>query len=290
MSDGLLVSVGPGLAFCFDLADDLLRRVERFLAYFTRPDAPPASEPIGIGSEAPPAEVDAGDVVLEEPPLIVRRSGALTLFELPRVWAWCDAGRGRAGIQAHQAPAAELDLFVGLTLAPMLLELAPARGWLGVHAAAVAIDGTGILLPGPSGAGKSTIFAGVHRTGHGVLSDDLVWLRPAAQGTTMHAFPRGGDAMPGPTADAAPLGVIVCPTIVDRTRSRLLPLDFAPTLEVLVDQGGFLSAGAPAGERFRTLVRIARSIPAYRLEAGRRRMEAPSLLDELSASLRSASK
>lgn len=282
MTGSLRVSVGPGLAFRFDLPESLLHRVARFLDYFTRGEPSPADNPVPVTSEPQVVAASEGSVLLEEPPLVVRQAGEVVLFELPRVRAWCDGARGRARVVLDRPSDAELDLFVGLALAPMLLELAPSRGWLGVHAAGVAIGDAGILLPGPSGAGKSTIFRHVHRAGHGVLSDDLVWLLPSADGATMCAFPRGGvDPVPDPTADAVPLRAIVCPVIAGGDDNRLSPLDFPKALEILVDQGGFLGSGAAAGDRFRALVRLARSVLAYRLEAGRRRRETPTLLARL---------
>ncbi len=49
-----------------------------------------------------------------------------------------------------------------------------------LHAAAVARDGTAVLLSGPSGAGKSTLAYAAHLAGLTVVSDDMVWvqLRP----------------------------------------------------------------------------------------------------------------
>ncbi len=281
----LHITVGPGLAFRFDLPEKLLRRVERFLYYFaggekSREVSPEASpSPVRVTSD-PPAEETPASTLLEEPPLVVRRTAELTLFELPRIRAWCDTASGRAGIHVRHPSDSELDLFIGLALAPMLIELAPSRGWLGIHAAAVAIEGAGILLPGPSGAGKSTIFTHMHRAGYGVLSDDLVWLRPAVAGPTMYAFPRGGP-VPGPSADRVALRAIVCPIIAGTAGNRLSPMAFPEVLETLIDQGGFLTSGAPAGDRFRALVRVARSVPAYRLEAGRRRREVPAMLADL---------
>ena len=285
----LHVSIGPGLGFRFDLPDGLRQRVGRFLENFRKRQSQLVAEPVCVTSEPPALATDGGTLLLEEPPLVVRRAGELIVFELPRIQAWCDGAHGRAGIVIQQPSDVELDLFVGLALAPMLIELAPSRGWLGVHAAGIAIGGVGILLPGPSGAGKSTIFRGAHRAGHGVLSDDLVWLHPSASGTTMVAFPRGTgvEPAPGPTADDVALRAIVCPVIAGG-ENRLRPLVFSDALDVLVDQGGFLTTGAPAGDRFRALVRLARSVPAYRLEAGRRRQDVPALLADLAGSLAQA--
>ena len=47
------------------------------------------------------------------------------------------------------------------------------RGWLPVHAGAVAIGGRALLLAGASGAGKSTLVAALARRGHRILADDI---------------------------------------------------------------------------------------------------------------------
>jgi hypothetical protein len=49
-----------------------------------------------------------------------------------------------------------------------------------LHAAAIARDGTAVLLAGASGAGKSTLAYAAHLAGLTVVSDDIVWvqLRP----------------------------------------------------------------------------------------------------------------
>jgi hypothetical protein len=47
------------------------------------------------------------------------------------------------------------------------------RGWLPVHASAVAIGGQAVLFAGESGAGKSTTAAALYARGHKVLTDDV---------------------------------------------------------------------------------------------------------------------
>ncbi len=280
------VTVGPGLSFRFELPVNLLGRIERFLGHFTgNGDARSATAPIPVTSESLPEAAAAPRTLLEEPPLLVRRAGELVLFELPRIRAWCDGALGRAGICMEQPSDTELDQFTALALAPMLIELAASRSWLGVHAAGVAIGDFGILLPGPSGAGKSTIFGQMHRAGHGVLSDDLMWLRPAPGGPRMVAFPRGGRAeqVPAPTADEVVLRAIVCPTVSSGAKTRLRPLAFPAALQSLIRQGGFLTSGAQARDRFGAFVHLARSVPAYRLEVGWRRPDAPAVLARLAA-------
>ena len=295
----LLVPVGTGLTFRFERLPEPLRlRVEKYLAYFLHQPFSPGSSPIRVSAEPPgkdPSQFTTSargaavpTTLLEEPPLVVRQVGNITQFEMPGILAWCSAAEARGGICLERASETDLDLFVGLALAPMLIELAISRNWLAIHAAAVTIDGIGILLPGPSGAGKSTIFSQVHRAGHPVLSDDLVWIAPLADDPRLVAFPRGSptESVPWPTTSDVALRAIICPEIAaDGASSCLTPLALPELLEVLLGQGGFLSPGAAAGDRFRALVRLAQSVPGYRLEAGRKRQEVPTLLARLAADL-----
>lgn len=51
-----------------------------------------------------------------------------------------------------------------------------ARGWMGVHGAALVKNGLAILLRAPSGGGKTTLaYAGARRT-YQALAEDVVWL------------------------------------------------------------------------------------------------------------------
>jgi hypothetical protein len=284
----LQVAIGPGLAFRFSLPAPLLRRIETFLGFFLDGDKDPEDEtrPLEIAAEAMEEVRDGMEVVVREPPLVVRRGGSVVSFELPCIQAWCDGERGLGGVVLDRPSDRQLELFVSLALAPLLIELASARGWFGIHAAGVAIEGTGFLLPGPSGAGKSTIVADAHGAGLGVLSDDLLWLRPGPDGATMFPFPRGtyGGAVPMPNVSSAPVGAIVCPVVAGDASGRLVSLSASEALEILVAEGGFLGAGPAAGKRFAALVDVAGAVPAYRLEAGPR-SQTPGLLTQLARSL-----
>lgn len=284
----LLVPVGPGLAFRFDQMPCRLRtRIQDFLAYLCGKPATDLEAPIRIETTTRlPSAEPAGKKILSESDLSVYQAADQLVFELPSLQACCDIDEGQAEIYLNAPSDEAIDGFSSLVLAPMLIELAAARGWLGVHAAALAIEGYGLLLPGPSGVGKSTIFRSASKAGLQVLSDDLVWLAPSTHGRRLVAFPRGEStaAIPWPTADNVALRAIVCPRIVDRESNRLVPLAFPELLTALLEQGGFLSSGATAGRRFRGLARLARSVPGYRLEAGRNRDEVPTLLAGLAKS------
>ncbi len=280
----LRLAVGPGLGFRLeDQPEALIRRAAELLDRFVVGDDPADPPPIRITAEVPPVGVPAGSALVVAPPVEVRRMGELIFYDTPEILGWCDVRAGRGGVVAADPTGPQIERFVDQVLCAMLFELAPGRGWLGIHAAAVAFGGRGILLPGASGTGKSTIFAHARAAGLDVLSDDLVWLRQSGEGFRLHAFPRGDRPAAAPTADDVPLVAIVCPAIAPRAWSERVPTPLAETLGVLLTQSGFLGAGSAAGDRFRLLVRAARSVPGYRLEAGSDHRRVPALLREILA-------
>ena len=284
----LALAVAPELVFEFrDVEAKLLGAIAGFLEYY--PAARDRSDALVITDEPPP--LNPGDpapetLLVDAENVAVRRSGSVTLFELPGASAWCDSGTARAGIAAVDPSERTCELFVWRVLAGLLIELAETRGWLGLHAAAAVVEDRGLLLTGPSGCGKSTLVANLHGTGCGVLSDDLVWLRQGRDGFEAFPFPRGTarPAPPRPTVERAMLDAIVRPEIVDRNASRITDLPKADVLDVLVEESGFLGAAAATSRRFRALVRLADALPGFRLEAGRHQEEVPPLLAGLTAS------
>src|SRR5829696_1003226 len=67
-----------------------------------------------------------------------------------------------------------LRLFV---LGPVLATVLRQRGYLLLHASAVAVAGEAVLFLGSSGWGKSTTAAALHARGHGLVTDDVAVLR-----------------------------------------------------------------------------------------------------------------
>ena len=182
----------------------------------------------------------------------------------------------------------DLHAFAALGLPSLLLELGWRAGYIGVHAAAVTLNGAGVLLPGPSGCGKSTILREAARRGLGVLSDDLVWVRRDGNNHSLYPFPRGLPyaAPPAPTVRVATLGALVFPRIVRGARhSAAEPMSAAQALMGLVPEVSMLAGPAGAAPRFRDLGRLAAAVPAFALAAGSDRDGAIQVIEAVAGTL-----
>lgn len=71
-------------------------------------------------------------------------------------------------------PTTSEDLLRVFLLGGALGLLLDQRGYLVLHASAVALEGRVVVFVGSSGEGKSTTAAAMHRRGHPLLADDLV--------------------------------------------------------------------------------------------------------------------
>lgn len=67
----------------------------------------------------------------------------------------------------------------------MLGVLCHQRGYLVLHASAVAVEGRAAVLVGPRGVGKSTAAAAFHAEGYALLEDDVVGIRVDGDETTV---------------------------------------------------------------------------------------------------------
>lgn len=62
-------------------------------------------------------------------------------------------------------------------LGPVMGFVLLLRGYISLHACAVAVDGQAIAIVGPAGSGKSTTAAAFADRGHAILAEDVVTLR-----------------------------------------------------------------------------------------------------------------
>ncbi|HET6922878.1 MAG TPA: hypothetical protein VFI16_06995 [Anaeromyxobacteraceae bacterium] len=179
------------------------RRYHGFIRPGAAPDAPPA-----LRLTAAPGP-DHGRGVATGPARLVARSvDARTIQFHGDCRGTLDVERGIGRID-HGQPLESLDALLRLGLAA----IAPARGWLLLHGAAIDLrDGAGLALLGASGAGKSTAAATFESR-----CDDLVLVAPRRCGVEIAGTPywRG---RPG----TAPGSLIVCLEKGGRARARRL--------------------------------------------------------------------
>jgi hypothetical protein len=87
-----------------------------------------------------------------------------------------DRALGFAFGYVSPSTAADAPLLTSRFLEAALFYLLECRGFLGIHAAAVARAGRGLLLRGASGQGKTTLAYAAARRGFQALSEDVVWV------------------------------------------------------------------------------------------------------------------
>jgi hypothetical protein len=184
------------------------------------------------------------------------------------------------------------------------------RGFLGLHGAALARDGRGLLLRAPSGQGKSTLTYAAARRRFQAVAEDIVWIAPDSGALwgmpwafhllpdAAHLFPEldgrapvrqlnGEEKIavdleslrPGSTAPSAqPAGVILLRRLPGG-RSRLENASPAAAWEEWLAGGASRESEVPGyEERARALLA---GRPVYRLELGDDLEEAVDLLEGL---------
>jgi hypothetical protein len=95
--------------------------------------------------------------------------------------------RGGTRVQGTWRGGATLEDTATYLLGPILAFVLRLRGLVAVHAGAVEMDGTAVLLAGPAGAGKSTTAAAFALNGWPVLTDDVAVIVP--QGDRLEVVP-----------------------------------------------------------------------------------------------------
>lgn len=95
-----------------------------------------------------------------------------------RVWYRLEPGAGRDGVEM-------------LLTGPVLALAFQLQGQVQLHASAIAVGTTAVAFSAPHGAGKSTLAASFVRTGHALLTDDILPLDDAVEGIqAVHSLSR----------------------------------------------------------------------------------------------------
>jgi len=218
-----------------------------------------------------------------------------------------DPAAGIASICFSSAPNAESDLVPGL-VSLALLELASHRGFFGLHAAAVARDGLGYLLPGASGSGKTSLCLTLVREGFHYLSDDFIlmasgpgdlrcvpffrtsnldvaWAERFPELSFIHDLPPlvHGKRMldleqcyPGSHAAAVRPTYLLFPTIVAHAESAIRRITRRDAFCRLLPESRLSADVRTAKTHVRTLERLVRQCEAFEVHHGRDFLRAPA--------------
>jgi hypothetical protein len=106
----------------------------------------------------------------------------------------CNPSRGHTEVSITASALKQLWLVSHPLFTLPFLELMKRRGRYSIHAAGLAIDGQGLLLPAGSGSGKSTLALALLRAGFGFLGDDTLFLADDDGRLRVCAFPDEIDA------------------------------------------------------------------------------------------------
>jgi hypothetical protein len=237
----------------------------------------------------------------------VARRGDRLLYSLDRQgFLRLDLGERTASIWTTAHHPRDLDLVASL-VSIAVLELVSRRGLFGLHAAAVARDGVGYLLPGPSGSGKTSLCLTLVRDGFRYVTDDFLLLTAGAGDIRCLPFFRtfnldvawatrfpelsfvqdlpplpNGKRMfdpelcyPGSRAAAFRPACLLFPTIVTRAESTVRPISQQDALCRLLPQSRLSADPGTAEAHVRALGALARDSAAFELQHGRDFLGAP---------------
>jgi HPr Serine kinase C-terminal domain len=146
----------------------------------------------GASRAWPPEPIGPGRTVFEPPNGVLEyfdHSDQLFLDYEDRVRLRCTPCQGRIdlAITGTDPDDASLAAFSILTVA--LVETMKRFGQFSLHAAALALNGKGVLVAGSSGAGKSTMTVNLVRSGFDFLSDDTIFLSSSSNGVWVSGLP-----------------------------------------------------------------------------------------------------
>jgi hypothetical protein len=138
----------------------------------------------------PRLEVSWSSEMTGRPATTELRDGRAIMLMIEQGWADIDLPAGRAVI--HDRGPMTPDDLVHPFMTPAAAIMAMWHGRAAIHGGGVIVDGEAWGLLGDREAGKTTLMAWLHRSGFGILADDLVVL---ADGEA-YSGPRGLDLRP----------------------------------------------------------------------------------------------
>jgi hypothetical protein len=318
-----------GLRLGCAASDRVMRALEARLGRFAAEDGGPFDlfvdyriEPRGAPTVPLPPD---GRVVYESPMGEVLYSEGLDRLFITSRWpitAECDPVQGRAVIRVDDTADDHHSWALSHPLLTIpLIEILKRRDRFSIHAAGVASQGRGLLIPGSSGSGKSTLALALARAGFGVLGDDMLFLVRDGDGLqalgfpeefdltddTVRLFPELSDLLAVEREEGWPKRrlraeerygaeivwrcrprMLVFPRVAHAERSRLTPMDAGEALLELVPNI-LLTEPASSQRHLDVLAELASSAVCYRLETGTDFGDLARRLRELLESLPQAS-
>lgn len=145
---------------------------------------------------APAVQIRLGRVDAPPPPLSGQsRFGWTRTAEEGAVIHWHQVGtflvRGGCEILVDPIPGVTDEALRAYLLGSALGVLLQQRGWLALHASAVAIGGGAVAFLAGSGGGKSSLAAALHARGHPLVADDVIAVQVDGHAPTVHpGFPQ----------------------------------------------------------------------------------------------------
>jgi len=195
-----------------------------------------------------------------------------------------------------------------------LSELLRSRDLYLIHAAALARDGKGVLIPGFTGSGKTTLSIALLREGFQFLGDDRTFIKKEADGLKLLAFPDELDVTeetissfpemkdlpedafkigprkkkfwvdrvyPGSMVNRSVPKILLFPNIVQKKNSQLDPLSKAQAVERLLPHSLLVFDGEIAEKHFHLLCHLVEKMDCYRLDFGKDLLHVYKLVDKI---------
>lgn len=177
------------------------------------------AEPLDVVESEEASDLEPGELLSEWPLQGTSYPAHARLFQIARGYEYqtsdsgtfrIDLDSGRIEVPRDGDPLLREQRLHGI---PMILSFL-ARGDISLHAAAVELGSSAVILAAPSRYGKSTLALAFQRAGHRVLSEDLICCRPS----TCEAIP--GPALlrirPDVHSDSLPEGLFITGRREDR--------------------------------------------------------------------------